>query len=161
RIPATPAAPKRTRHHRDEPSRRLVRVCYKTHSCNIMLVPAPAAPAAGREHPKERFIMKAYEPEDIRNLGVIGHGDAGKTSLVSALLYTAGAVNRLGKVDEGTTVTDFDEEEIARKITLSSATCFLEWNRKKINLLDTPGYANFIADAKAALRVVDGTLLAV
>ena len=105
--------------------------------------------------------MKAYEGEDIRNLGVIGHGDSGKTSLVSCLLYTAGAVNRLGKVDEGTTVTDFDEEEIVRKISISTAACFLEWSRKKVNILDTPGYANFIADAKAALRVVDGALLLV
>ena len=105
--------------------------------------------------------MKVYDPEDIRNLGVIGHGDAGKTSLVSSLLFTAGAVNRFGKVDEGTTVTDFDEEEISRKITLSSASCFLEWNRKKINIIDTPGYANFVADAKAALRVADGAAVVV
>ena len=105
--------------------------------------------------------MKVYDPEDIRNLGVIGHGDAGKTSLVSSLLYTAGAVNRLGKVDEGNTVTDFDAEEISHKITLSSAACFLEWNKKKINLIDTPGYGNFIADAKASLRVVDGAIAVV
>ena len=105
--------------------------------------------------------MKVYEGEEIRNLGVIGHGDSGKTALVSSLLFTAGAVNRFGKVDDGTTVTDFDDEEISRKITLSSAACFLEWNKKKINILDTPGYANFISDAKAALRVVDGALLLV
>ena len=65
--------------------------------------------------------MKVFEPENIRNIAFIGHGDAGKTSLVSAILYSAGAVNRLGRVDDGTTVTDYDEDEIARKITLNSA----------------------------------------
>lgn len=105
--------------------------------------------------------MKVYESEEIRNLGVIGHGDTGKTSLVSSLLFCSGAVNRFGKVDDGTTVTDFDEEEIARKTTISSALCHLEWDKKKFNILDTPGYANFIADARAALRVCDGALLLV
>jgi elongation factor G len=105
--------------------------------------------------------MKVYDTEEIRNLGVIGHGDTGKTSLVSSLLFCAGAVPRFGKVDEGTTVTDFDEEEIARKTSISSALCYLEWDKKKFNILDTPGYANFIADARAAMRVCDGALLCV
>ena len=105
--------------------------------------------------------MKVYDTEDIRNLGVIGHGDTGKTSLVSSLLFCSGAVNRFGKVDEGTTVTDFDDEEIARKTSISSALCHLEWDKKKFNILDTPGYANFIADARAAMRVCDGALLLV
>lgn len=105
--------------------------------------------------------MKVYDSEEIRNLGVIGHGDTGKTSLVSALLFCSGAVNRFGKVDDGTTVTDFDDEEIARKTTISSALCHLEWDKKKLNILDTPGYANFIADARAAMRVCDGALLLV
>src|SRR2546425_11846948 len=103
--------------------------------------------------------MKVYETEELRNLGIIGHGDTGKTSLVSSLLFCAGAVSRFGKVDDGTTVTDFDEEEIARKTSISSALCHLEWERKKFNILDTPGYANFVADARAALRVCDGALL--
>src|SRR5881396_665012 len=105
--------------------------------------------------------MKVYDSGEIRNLGVIGHGDTGKTSLVSSMLFCAGAVNRFGKVDDGTTVTDFDEEEIARKTSIASALCFLEWDKKKFNILDTPGYANFIADARAALRVCDGALLLV
>jgi elongation factor G len=105
--------------------------------------------------------MKVYQGADIRNIGVVGHGDSGKTSLVSCLLFTAGAVNRLGNVDDGTTITDFDDEEIERKLSLSSASCFLEWKKTKLNILDTPGYANFVADAKAALRVVDGALLLV
>src|SRR6476659_7978474 len=103
--------------------------------------------------------MKVYDTDDLRNLGVIGHGDTGKTSLVSSLLFCAWAVNRFGKVDEGTTVTDFDEEEISRKTSISSALCFLEWDKRKFNILDTPGYANFIADARAAMCVCDGALL--
>src|SRR5213593_851641 len=105
--------------------------------------------------------MKVYETEELRNLGIIGHGDTGKTSLVSSLLFCAGAISRFGKVDDGTTVTDFDEEEIARKTSISSALAHLEWDKKKFNILDTPGYANFIADARAALRVCDGALLLV
>jgi elongation factor G len=105
--------------------------------------------------------MKVYGTDDIRNVGVIGHGDTGKTSLVSSLLFSAGAVNRFGKVDDGTTITDFDEEEISRKTSISSALCYLEWDKKKFNVLDTPGYANFIADARAAMRVCDGALLCV
>jgi elongation factor G len=105
--------------------------------------------------------MKAYSTPDIRNVALIGHGDSGKTSLSSCLLHTAGAVNRLGKVDEGTTVTDFDEEEIERKISLQTALAHLEWKSNKINLLDTPGYTAFVADAKAATSVADGALLLV
>ena len=105
--------------------------------------------------------MKVYDTGEIRNLGVIGHGDTGKTSLVSSLLFCSGAVSRFGKVDDGTTVTDFDEEEIARKTTITSSLCHLEWDKKKFNILDTPGYANFISDARAALRVCDGALLLV
>ncbi|HKB08844.1 MAG TPA: elongation factor G [Candidatus Polarisedimenticolia bacterium] len=105
--------------------------------------------------------MKLYEIADIRNLGIIGHGASGKTSLTSSLLYSSGTVNRLGRVDQGTTVTDFDEEEIARKVSISSALCYLEWKKTKINIVDTPGYGAFIADAKAVLRVLDGALVVV
>ncbi len=103
--------------------------------------------------------MKVYEISEIRNLAVIGHGSCGKTSLTSSLLFCSGTVNRLGKVDQGTTVTDFDEEEFARKVSISSALCHLEWKKTKLNIIDTPGYGAFIADAKSALRVVDGALL--
>jgi elongation factor G len=105
--------------------------------------------------------MKVFEISEIRNLGVIGHGSSGKTSLVSSLLFCSGAVNRLGKVDQGNTVTDYDEEEIARKVSLSSSLAHAEWKKTKINLIDTPGYGAFIADARACLRVVDGALLLV
>src|SRR2546428_2562347 len=105
--------------------------------------------------------MKLYEISEIRNLGIIGHGSCGKTSLTSALLFSSGTVNRLGKVDQGNTVTDFDEEEIARRVSISSALCHLEWKKIKLNIVDTPGYGAFIADAKAALRVLDGALVVV
>ena len=94
--------------------------------------------------------MKVYSTQEIRNLGIVGHGDAGKTSLVAAMLFAAGATNRLGKVDDGTTTTDYDEEEIARKVSLNIATSYLEHKGTKINLVDTPLYAAFIALAKPA-----------
>ena len=105
--------------------------------------------------------MKVYDAAGIRNIACVGHSGAGKTQLVSAMLFDAGTVNRLGKVDEGTTVTDFDDEEIARKHTLCSSPAFAEWNKIKINLIDTPGVANFISDTRAAMRVVDATLFVV
>ena len=99
--------------------------------------------------------MKVYDATSIRNVAVVGHGGCGKTQLVSAMLFAAGMVNRLGRVDDGTTVTDYDPEEIARKHTLSTSLAYAEWRKTKINLLDTPGVANFFADARAALRVAD------
>ena len=105
--------------------------------------------------------MKVYDAATIRNVAVVGHGGCGKTQLVSAMLFDGGAVNRLGRVDDGTTVTDFDEEEIARKHTLSSSVAFLEWNKNKINVIDTPGFANFLSDARAALRVADAAIVVV
>ena len=105
--------------------------------------------------------MKVYDAAAIRNVAVVGHGGCGKTQLVSAMLFGAGAVNRLGKVDDGTTVTDFDEEEIARKHTLSSSLAHAEWQKTKINIIDAPGFANFLTDAKSALRVVEGALVCV
>ncbi len=105
--------------------------------------------------------MKVYEAPNIRNIAVVGHSGAGKTQLISALLFDAGAVNRFGRVDDGTTVTDYDEEEIARKHTLADSLAYVEWNKHKINLIDTPGMANFLSDARAALRVSDGALVVV
>ncbi|HTL02384.1 MAG TPA: elongation factor G [Vicinamibacterales bacterium] len=105
--------------------------------------------------------MKVYDAANIRNVALIGHSASGKTQLVSAALFDAGTVNRFGKVDEGTTVTDFDEEEIARKHTLSASLAYAEWNKVKINFIDTPGIASFFADARAGLRVADAALLAV
>jgi elongation factor G len=103
--------------------------------------------------------MKVYDAANIRNVALIGHSASGKTQLASAALFDAGTVNRFGKVDEGTTVTDFDEEEISRKHTLSASLAYAEWNKTKINLIDTPGIANFIADTRAALRVADAAML--
>jgi elongation factor G len=105
--------------------------------------------------------MKVYEAPSIRNVAVVGHSGAGKTQLISALLFDAGAVNRFGRVDDGTTVTDYDEEEIARKHTLACSLAYVEWNKHKINFIDTPGMANFLSDARAALRVSDGALVVV
>ncbi|HXT27916.1 MAG TPA: elongation factor G [Vicinamibacterales bacterium] len=105
--------------------------------------------------------MKVYDAASLRNVALVGHSGSGKTQLVSALLFDAGAVTRLGKVDEGTTVTDYDEEEIARKHTLSASVAYAEWNKTKINFIDTPGMANFLSDARAALRVADAALVVV
>jgi elongation factor G len=105
--------------------------------------------------------MKVYPTTQIRNLAIIGHGDSGKTQLVSSLLYVAGATPRWGKVDEGTTTTDYEEDSIARKITLNTALAHLEYKEHKINLIDTPGYAAFVAHARPALRVADCALVVV
>ena len=105
--------------------------------------------------------MKVYDAASIRNIALVGHGGSGKTQLVSALLLASGAVNRLGKVDDGSTVTDYDDESIARKHTLGSSLAYLEWRRQKVNVVDTPGFSNFLADARAALRVTEGVLLCV
>src|SRR5437762_5412305 len=105
--------------------------------------------------------MKVYEAATIRNIALVGHTGSGKTQLASAILATAGMVNRFGKVDDGTTVTDFDEEEIARKHTLAASLAPFEWNKHKINLIDTPGMGNFLSDARAALRVAEAAVVVV
>lgn len=105
--------------------------------------------------------MKAFATENIRNLAVIGHGDAGKTQFVSSLLHVAGATTRWGMVDEGTTVTDYDEDSIARKVSLNNNLAHLEYKDTKINLIDTPGYAAFVSHARPALRVADCALVVV
>jgi elongation factor G len=105
--------------------------------------------------------MKVYDAASIRNVALVGHSGSGKTQLASAILADTGMVNRFGKVDEGTTVTDYDEEEIARKHTLSSSLAYAEWNRIKINLIDTPGVGNFLSEAQAALHVADAAAVVV
>jgi elongation factor G len=105
--------------------------------------------------------MKVYDAASIRNVALVGHSGSGKTQLASAILAVAGMINRFGKVDDGTTVTDFDEEEVARKHTLSASLAYAEWNKQKINLVDTPGMGNFLADARAALSVADAALIVV
>src|SRR5688500_16059366 len=105
--------------------------------------------------------MKVYDAQSLRNVALVGHSGAGKTQLLSALLFDAGAINGFGRVDDGTTVTDYDDEEIARKHTLSASLAYAEWNKTKINFIDTPGMANFLSDARAALRVADAALVVV
>src|SRR5713226_3597761 len=105
--------------------------------------------------------MKVYDAATIRNVALVGHTGSGKTQLAAAVLTDAGMINRFGKVDEGTTVTDFDDEEIARKHTLSASLAYAEWNKQKINLIDTPGIGNFLSDARAALQVADAALVVV
>jgi len=105
--------------------------------------------------------LKVYEGREIRNVGVVGHGDSGKTSLTAGLLFTAGATNRLLRVDEGNTITHFDDDEIQRKITISTAVAVAEWKKCKINVLDTPGYNIFINDARAALAAADAAVVVV
>ncbi len=105
--------------------------------------------------------MKRYSSDRVRNVAVVGHGGTGKTSLVEAMLFAAKAIERLGRVEDGTTTTDFDPEEIRRKITVNAALAPLEWQDHKINLIDTPGYPDFIGETVGALRVVEGALVTV
>ncbi len=105
--------------------------------------------------------MKVYEGANVRNVAVVGHGHAGKTSLVSAMLYTAGATQRLGRVDDGTSTTDYDDEEIARKMSISAGLAYAEWGNTKINFVDTPGFNMFVHEAKMVLPVVDAAVVVV
>jgi elongation factor G len=105
--------------------------------------------------------VKTYETKDIRNVGIAGHGHCGKTSVAAGLLYAAGATNRLTRVDEGNTVTDYDEEEINRKLTISTSVAAIEWKKTKINLLDTPGFNMLVNDARSALIAADSVIIVV
>jgi elongation factor G len=105
--------------------------------------------------------MKDILSENLRNVAVVGHGNSGKTSLVSALLYNTKMVNRLGKVEQGNTVTDFDEEEIARKISIQASLAYAFQDKIKINILDTPGFANFVWESMVALQVVETGVMVV
>jgi elongation factor G len=99
--------------------------------------------------------VKTYPPDKIRNVALVGHSGSGKTTLAEALLYRAGVISRLGRVEDGNTVMDFDPEEHKRGSSLSLAMAPFDWDGYKINLIDTPGYADFIGDVHAALRVAD------
>ena len=105
--------------------------------------------------------MKKYEPNRLRNIALIGHGKAGKTSLAEAMLFDGGSTDRLGRGDDGTSVMDFEPEEIKRSLTISSSFNHLEWDKHKINLVDTPGDANFVIDTKNSLQGVDGAVVVV
>lgn len=105
--------------------------------------------------------MKTYESKDLRNVALVGHGNSGKTTLAAGMLYGTGVTNRLTRVDEGNTLTDFDEDEIQRKITISTALAFLEWKKSKINLLDTPGFNIFMNDTRSSLIAADSAMVIV
>jgi elongation factor G len=105
--------------------------------------------------------MPAVEPGKIRNVAVVGHRGTGKTSFVEAMLFQAGATNRLGVVEQGTTISDWDEDEQEREMSISASLCHLEWQGRKINLIDTPGEPSFQGDAIAALHVVEGAVVTV
>ncbi len=103
--------------------------------------------------------MKEYTTQKIRNIALVGHGSSGKTTWTEAVLFLSKATNRRGKVEDGTTVTDFDDEEIRRKISLSLALATVEWNGYKVNVIDTPGYTDFVGEVRSALRVADAAVV--
>jgi len=105
--------------------------------------------------------LKIYETEKLRNIALISHGGAGKTTLTEAMLGNTGVLKRVGRVEDGNTTTDYDPEEIKRQITINTTLAPCEWRNHKINILDTPGYADFVADVRSALRVADGVCMVV
>jgi elongation factor G len=105
--------------------------------------------------------MKVYTTENIRNIALVGHGSSGKTTLVEAMLFLSKAISRRGKVEEGTATTDFDDEETRRQISLSMATAPLEWKGTKFNLIDTPGYTDFVGEMRSGLRAAEMALVVV
>lgn len=105
--------------------------------------------------------MRKYKPDELRNIALVGHSGSGKTSLAEAMLFTAKAIDRLGRVDEGTTVMDHDSEEIKRKVSVSTSLAPCEWKEHKINIVDTPGFFDFVGEVKSGLRVVETALITV
>lgn len=105
--------------------------------------------------------MKPYKTDEIRNVAVVGHGGCGKTSLVEALLFASGGIDRLGRVDDGTTTSDYDPDEIKRKISINATLTPCEWKNVKVNFIDTPGYPDFVGDVKSSLRVAEAALIVV
>ncbi len=105
--------------------------------------------------------MKRIEPTHIRNIGTFGHGGEGKTSLVEAILFDTGINTRLGRVDDGSSLMDYEPEEINRKISITASLAHFDWDKHEFHVIDNPGYANFIAEAKVSARVVDGAVIVV
>ena len=103
--------------------------------------------------------MKDYKMDAIRNVAVMGHGKSGKTTMVEAMLYNAKATDRFGKVTDGNTVTDCDPEEIKRGFSISTAVAPLEWKDMKYNILDTPGFFDFVGGVKEGIRAADSALI--
>ena len=105
--------------------------------------------------------MKKYRVDQLRNVAIISHGGAGKTTLAEAMLFLGGAVDRFGKVDDGTSTMDYDPDEVKRKISINASVAPVEWNGHKINLIDTPGYSDFVGEVVGALRIADATMVLV
>ncbi|MBI2868481.1 MAG: elongation factor G [Chloroflexi bacterium] len=105
--------------------------------------------------------MRAYDTQDIRNVTLVGHKGAGKTSLAEAMLFAAGAISRLGKVDEGSSTSDYDPDEIKRKISINLSILPCHWRDNKLNFIDTPGYIDFVSETRAGLRVSEGAVIAI
>src|SRR6266496_3591869 len=117
-------------------------------------------PVHTRPHP-EGAELNTYDAKDIRNVLLAGHGGAGKTTLLEALLFASGSITRMGTVEDGNTVSDHDPDEQRRGISVSLAMAPVEWKGVKINVLDAPGYADFIGDLRSAVRAVDAVILVV
>ena len=105
--------------------------------------------------------MKEYFAKDIRNIGLVGHSGEGKTTLTEAMMYNAGVLDRMGKVEDGNTASDFDQEEINRAISISASLCPVEWNKSKINIIDMPGYFDMIGEVAGGLTATEGALILV
>ena len=105
--------------------------------------------------------MTKYDISKMRNIALVGHGDSGKTSLAEAMLYDSGMINRLGTIEQGNTTTDYDPREIKKGITIHSSLAYLDWKDKKVNVIDTPGYLDFITDTKSSLRVTDNAVVVI
>ena len=105
--------------------------------------------------------MKVYRTDEIRNVVLLGHGGSGKTSLAEAMAYVSGATNRMGSVENGNTISDFDKEEQKRKFSLSTSLIPIEWEKAKINILDTPGYFDFVGEVEEAVSAADAAVIVV
>src|SRR5690242_15038500 len=103
--------------------------------------------------------MKSFSVTNVRNVGLCAHGGHGKTTLAEAMLFASGTTNRMGRADEGTTVSDYDPEEIHRHISVQLSLVPLEWKKNKVNVIDTPGYSDFFGEVLEALRVADGVVI--
>src|SRR5262249_35276417 len=106
-----------------------------------------------------RLFMPIEDVSKIRNVAILGQGGVGKTSLADALLFAAGKVNRLGRVDDGSSLFDFEPEEIRHKVSISASLHHLHWKKHEVTVVDTPGYANFLSESRQALRAVDGAVV--
>ena len=103
--------------------------------------------------------MKEYTPDHVRNVSLIGHGGSGKTSFAEAMLFSSGSTTRLGKVEDGNTISDYHADEIDRQISINTSFLFSDWKSTKINILDTPGYTDFTGEVKCSLRVTDTAIM--